>query len=81
MWYDTIKVVNMMDEDEAHTLEAHLKIAFNEDFSTLYLDVLSRDSTAKQNLVELLWLGFYRGYLNRKSEEEIMKCNNNIPKN
>ena len=51
----------MVNEDE-------IRIAFREEFSYEYLELLDSESTAKNSLVELLYMGFARGYM-RANEE------------
>ena len=57
----------MDDEELFYQLEQEARYEFKKEFSQEYLKHLSDRSTAESNLVELLWLGFAKGYI-RKGE-------------
>lgn len=47
--------------------EEEIKTAFYDKFSREWLDNLNQKSTAEHNLVEILWVGFARGYIAGKN--------------
>jgi len=50
--------------------EQEIRNAFNEEFSHEYLSLLDNQSTARNSLIELLWMGFAHGYRKAKENDE-----------
>jgi len=51
-------------------LEQEARLAFKEEFTQAYLDHIDKDSTAKNSMPEVLWMGFAHGYMRARQELE-----------